>query len=530
MATRKNTKKATPSDGVLITENEVWDVIKFANELYRGVYTPMLVNQAAQSITLNPQQATSEKIDAALLDPKNSQQALVGYSEFMSLSSMIYKRILLYFSGLLEFNLSYTCLNATDEDYKKYSEDGDKSKYGKDLKEIEMFFDKFDHKKEFKTAIKQMMVQEAFFGIFRDDGVYKDTIQELPQNRCLITGRWEMGLIFDFDMMLFYQPGNSLQMFPPIFTKMFNKAFGNKKDGTAEYNPALPIDRRTGNWVYYVQTSPKDGFWCFKLFEEQTTVIPFLSPFMKDVILQDLIRNLQKNSYIADASKIISGQVAFLKDTKASVKDSLSLSPETLAKFLQLVKSSLPSAISVLSAPLEQIQGIEFSGNKDLYDSYLKSTSSSAGINSRLIYSYDRQNILESKLSMDIDLNILRPTISQFERFLEYFVNQRTKKFKFKFHLTGFNTSIDREERKKTVKDYAESGIVIDQMWANANDMSPFDLRRQMAESKANGFVQKLTPVLKASQTPADGGRPAKADGDLSDGGADTRADGENME
>lgn len=138
---------------------------------------------------------------------------------------------------------------------------------------------------------------------------------------------------------------------------------------------------------------------------------------------------------------------------------------------------------------------------------------------------------METKLSMDIDMNVLRPVLTQFENFLEFFVNQNTKKFKFKFHISGFNTALDREERMKNVKDFSEQGMVIDQMWANALGMNPFDFRRQMAETKASGFVEKLTPIIKASQMPADkAGAPKKSDGALSDGGADTRGDGVDME
>ncbi|MFM9972937.1 MAG: hypothetical protein ACKVQK_31560, partial [Burkholderiales bacterium] len=385
-----------------ISPQEVWNVIEFAQNLYGygnnglfpGVYTPQLVNASMQNLNLNPQATTSELISDALASPKESEQELIGYSEFLELSSMIYKRVLNYFSGMLAFNFTYVCTNAKPEDYKT-------DKYKKDLKRVEHFFDRFDLKNEFSVVMREIMRQEAFFGVFRQDDPYRNTIQELPQQYSLLTGRFSMGLLFDFNMMLFYQPGMDLSMFPDVFKKMFKKAFGDGKK-VNPYNPATTVNKRNSNWIYYVQTSPKDGFWCFKLFPEQITKIPFLSPFMKDVILQDMIRDLQKNSYIAEASKLLVGSVKMLDNTKSSVKDALSLSPETLGKFLQLIKSGLPSAIKTVAAPLEGLQGVEFAGSNDMYDSYLKSTSSSSGVNSRLIYSYDRQNVLETRLSMDI--------------------------------------------------------------------------------------------------------------------------------
>ncbi len=523
MTVRKKKTVSPPPEETKLSAEQVWDVLKFAETMYRGVYTPMLVNQVMQNISMNPQQATSDKINAALLDPKNHEQHLIGYSEFEELTSMIYKRVLYYFGGLLEFNFSYTCMNAEEKDYKG-------KPYQKDLKVVEEFFDKFNPKQEFRNVIKQLMRQEAYFSVFRNDGNYRHTLQELPQNRCLITGRWEMGILFDFDMMFFYQAGVDINMFPPVFKKLFNRAFGGDQNVNS-YNPANSVYNRDGSWTYYVQTSPKDNFWAFKLVPEITTRVPFLSPYLKDVVLQDVIRALQTNSYIADATKLLAGSVPFLKDVKASVKDSIALAPDTLGKFLQLIKSGLSDAIKVVAAPLEDIQGVEFKGNTELYDSYLKTTASGAGINSRLIYSYDRQNILETKLSMDIDMNVLRPVLTQMENFLEFFVNQNTKKFKFKFHLSGFNTALDRDERMLNAKNFSENGMILDQQWANAIGMNPFDFRRQLAETKANGFVERLTPIVKASQMPAEGaGAPKKADGELSDSGSQSREDGSNDE
>lgn len=530
MATRKKsaTTKASPKvENTVPTPEEIWDVLKFAQTIYNGsmgVYTPQLINSVMQNITMNPQAATSDKINAALNDPKNSEQQLIGYSEFEELTSMIYKRVLYYFGGLIEFNWSYTCLNAEEKDYNSKA-------YQKDLQIVQDFFDMFNPKQEFRNVIKQLMRQEAYFGIFRDDGQYAYTIQELPQNQCIITGRWELGILFDFNMIYFLsQAGIDINMFPPIFKKLFNRAFGDGS-GTNKYDPANSINYRTGNWTYYVQTSPRDGFYCFKLIPELTTRVPFLSPFLKEVVLQDLIRNLQQNTYIAEATKLLAGSVPFLKDTKASVKDSISLAPETLGKFLQLIKSGLSEAIKVVAAPLDNISGIEYTGNNQLYESYLKTTASTSGVNSRLLFTTDRQNILETKLSMDVDLNVLRPVLTQFDNFLNFFVNQRTKKFKFKFSVGDFNTTLDRDERIANVKTYSENGVIIDQMWARAVGMNVFDFRRQMAETKANKFVENLTPILKASQTPANGtGRPSKPDGQLSDSGSDTRDAGSNEE
>lgn len=530
-STPKKNKKATApvKETSELTVQEVYDVLKFAESAYNGrmgVYTPELVNSAMKNITMNPIVATSEGINAALANPKNSEQALVGYSEFMELNSMLYKRILLYFSGLMSFDWNYVCININDP--KEY----DSPKYKKDLRDVQLFFDRFNVKEEFRTVVKQMMRNEAYYGVFRDDGD-RYIIQELPQNYSKLTGRWDYGLVFDFNMNFFLtNPAANLDMFPKAFTRMYNEAFGGKQ--RPPYNPALPVNNRNSSWVYWVQTKPSDGFVAFKLFPEIATVIPFLAPLLGDAILQPIVRSLQTNSYIQQASKILFGQVEFIKDASSKVKDALTLQPETLGKFLALMKAGLPDAIKVAAAPLANTTALEFSGDNTMYDSYLKTTASSSGVNSRLIYSYDRQNVLETKLSMDIDQNILRPVYSQFEKILEYWLNSRLKtKYKFKIAMEGFNTAIDRDERLDKALKLADSGIVLEQKIASAYGMNIFDFRRMLEETKSNGFVEKLTPILKSNQMGGKDsgvGRPSKADGSLSDGGAETKESGSNLE
>lgn len=319
-------------------------------------------------------------------------------------------------------------------------------------------------------------------------------------------------------------------MYPPIFKQMFRKAFGDIP--TTQYNPAISVDSRTGSWIYWAQTSPAKGFVAFKLFPEIATIVPFLAPYMSDVILQPIVRQLQTDSYIAAASKILFGQVEFIKDSQSKVKDALTLSPETLGKFLMLLKSGLSSVIKIGAAPLANTSAIEFTGDTNLYDSYLSTSAASTGINSRLIYSKDRQNLSETRLSMDIDQNVLRPVYSQFENFLEYQINQRTKKYKFKFMLEGFENYLSRDDRFDKAMKLASIGIVLPQKFASAMSMSPFDMEAMMAEGRANEWALKLTPLMASAQMSANssGGRPSKPEGQLSDSGAETQESGSNEE
>lgn len=509
-----------------LTVEEVFSVLEFAKNAYsgqvQGIYTPQLVNARMQEITMSPQLATSTKINTALSDPINHEDELVGYVEWLELNSMMFKRVLSYFSGLMSFDWTYTCTNAIDKkDYQSPA-------YKKDLAIVQNFFDRFSVKQEFRTVMKEMLRAEAYFGIFREDGE-KYLIQELPQKYCKITGRHDYGLLFDFDFYWFMQPGVNLKMYPKIFTKLYNDVF--YKNGQHQYNPASGVNDRRGSFVMWHQTSPKDGFIAFKFYPEVASRVPFLSPIMPMIVLEPVIRELQTNSYIQQASKIIFGEIPLLKETQAKLKDQIAISSENLGRFLALMKAAIPSAINVAAAPLTNTDVMEFEGSDTILNSYLQASAASTGINSRILFSSERQNVIETKLGMDIDQNIVRPIYAQFENFLEYTINKKTKKYKFKFSFEGFETFMDKEARLNIVTKLADTGIVLEQKYASAVGMNPFDFRRMLEETRANDFVEKLTPILKSSQ--ANGGtvgRPRANDSDLSESGLTTRGAGSNIE
>ena len=83
------------------------------------------------------------------------------------------------------------------------------------------------------------------------------------------------------------------------------------------------------------------------------------------------------------ASKMVTSSVPYLnKDAKGGVRgDNISITPETLGKFLSILRAGINQVIGVAALPTEDIKSLEFTGNIDIYDSYLKSTAALSGVN-----------------------------------------------------------------------------------------------------------------------------------------------------
>lgn len=535
------TRKKKTEEEVLLSEKEVFDVMQFARsylETGNYVYTPQLLNSRLQDINMNPiGGVTEDQLAKAMANPKSSEDLLRGVAENFEIISMVYKRALLYFTSLPAFEMTYTCTNIEKE-----SEYNSKE-YKRCYNQMKDFFNRFDYKSEFQRAFKQMLRSEVFAANVRMDGE-KFVLQELPQKRILITGRTDFGLAASFDFYHFLQVGVSTKFYSQWFQDKFNELFGTNS-GNAMYDPTKPLSERgytnSSNFVLWVDL-PVSEVAVFKLDPSTVTRIPFMTPLFPDLNNQNLMRGLQRSKALASAAKIIFSEIPMLsKDTKgASVKDSFGVSADALGKFLQLVKSAINTeAIRVTSAPVTGTQGIEFpmGSDIDLYSNYLKTTISSTGANSSLLFTSDtKMNAVETMLSLQIDEIMTQQFVyPQFENFLNFFVNSYIKgKYKFKFKLSGGNSYLDRQRRLDRFFSMANVGVVLPQELSSALGMSPFELESQMMEAKANDFIGKLTPILSSFNTPkeqmGEKGRPQKKQDELTDSGSDTRDAGSNLE
>jgi len=381
--------------------------------------------------------------------------------------------------------------------------------------------------------MSQLLEKEIYYGTLRDDSDSKYIFQELPYNYCKITGRSEFSLLFDFNMQYFFnQSGVDINMFPDVFKDYYNRVLDSKRSG---YNPANSIDKRTGEWVYWVQTSPEDGMFAFKFNTENVTAIPYLAPLFSDIVLAPMMRTLQKNVNILKAQKVLVGLIPLLKDSKGgSVKDAVAIEPGTLGKFLGLLKAGLHESVKIGGVPFSDVKEIDFdTTNTSILDDYAKTTASMSGINSRMVFANDKMSNMETQASINTDEFLTLHVYYQFNQFMDYQINKRTKHFKFKFLFEGSEFQTNRQFRLDNALKLSEKGITLPQKFAAAIGMEPQDFYRQLEECQAMEFTDMLTPLISVYQQSGKndkGGRDRKPDSELTDEGQATRDNGSNLD
>lgn len=517
----------------LIGFQEAQAVTEFAKALYAydnfGYWSPQMSNALLQGLNNNPKTPTSDSIRKALASYKDSASDISSYMEFMQVYDIIFSRTIRAYCNVLSFDLIPVCRNAYSRD------DYESEEYIADKRKIYDFLDKFNYKDEFSKVVSQIMTHEVYYTWFRKtkwrNRGMKFALQALPQDYCILTGYWEKGMLFDFDMSYFLQPGVDIDGFDPSFQKYYKRVF----DGGAnlsDYRPTNQLNERKGVYNMWIQTSPEDGAWVFKRDSSNFNTTPLLAPFLKNAIRNDEIEQLQYDKDIASAYAILAGEIRLFDNAKSGTQaNQFAISPDVLGGFMKKAKSGLGRLISLAALPVENSKFYQFEDkNSDMYSNQL---STSAGVGSgvsRVIYSSDRQSNAEIEAGLRDMYETMKPLYYQFANFMEFYANKLTKKYKWAFEFDGSNYSFERKERLDRIIKYADKGMVLPPAaWSSVMGMKPQMFERMLQESKWSGWngLWQLPLNANTSKSPSndgsDAGRPRVDDAEITDSGEASR-------
>lgn len=505
---------------------KAFDILEFANGYKSGVFSPMLQNELMKNLNISVRNNNLQEIEDALKAPQNNETNLVSYGQSYYFSSMMYKRNLEYIANLPSFDLEITCINA------KNKEDYNSVRYKNDYQIVKDFLDKFDYRTQFKDIFWNLLMEETYYGFFREFDS-KSVFQQWPWKYAKITGRFESGLLFDIDMNYFLQGIVDLDCYPKWLKKEYLNMFG-KKD--AKYIPSNKLNDRTGQFAMWLQTSPENGCWCFKFNTKHSLQIPFFTGMLPEMSIVPLMRELQVNQSMAAARKMLVSSVPYLKEKKASsVANQLAIDSDVLGKFLGLAAQGLEKAIKILALPTEDIKGVEFENtDKDTYKNFMAITSSLLSGGKVIFSTNENQNAIETQLSLNLDELLAESVYPQFADFLEYNINKRTKKYKWKFRFVGCNDNSSKEKRREEAFAYADKGLVLPNKLATSIGLNKIELERELMEAKETGFTDNLMALMNintmSSSDENSAGRPQKNDDELSDSALKTRNKASNVE
>ena len=511
-----------------LSKEQVLSVLEFAQGLYEpivgkyGFFTPEQLNEELKALNNNASKPTYEKVEKALGAPIESAELLQMYSTWAKYSDAVYAKTLNYFSNMLSFDVRRVCVNAKDKsDYKS-------KEYKEDLDRVYKFFRTFDHKREFKKMVNEMLKKNVVYAWYRDnynEDTPQKALQIMPQEFCKITGSSSLCPMYDFNMGYFLNSGTNIDMFAPIFKKYYNDIFKDNNKYNLRDNP---LYSKGGNYAYWQHTSPIDGAWTFMFTDGNFNEIPPFSFLLRTSIMNPEIEALQRDKDIISAYGLLYGEMETSnKAQSGQVPNETAFSPKAMGHFLQLIASGLDKRLKPLAFPLKEVEFKQFvDGNTGMAkDQYINSAAQGASASS-LIYTTDKMGVEEFKNALYTDYLMMKQLYSQFDAFLNYFVNQKTRKYKFRFTCEGSNYPSIREEMTNRVKGLADRGIVGNiSMWEQAFGYNMGDLDTMCDEGiemdKLQLMLNPNTAMDNTNGSQAEGGkvngRPTKSSSEMTE-------------
>lgn len=201
------------------------------------------------------------------------------------------------------------------------------------------------------------------------------------------------------------------------------------------------------------------------------------------------------------------------KQKSGNVKDAFAINPKTLGQLLGLVRSGLDKSIKVGALPVKNLDFYQYKDeNPDSYSNQIGTSSSLGASSSNMLFSTEKMSQEEARNAIINDSNIVTQMYAQFNHFLEFYANKKTRKFKFSFEFEGIKFPFEQEYRQKKVMDLANVGIVLPQAIGAAYGYKPQDFERMMEEASGGDFVQNLVHLVSVHNSSSnDVGRPIQA-------------------
>ena len=280
-----------------------------------------------------------------------------------------------------------------------------------------------------------------------------------------------------------------------------------------DYRPTNAFDNRRGTYAMWTQTSPDDGAFVFKMNLSNFNTTPYLAPLLKNSITDDEVQQLQLDKDMNSAYGILAGMIQLYDGAKSgTVRNQFSIDLKTLGALMSKVKQGLSNTLKAVAMPTADNKFFQYEDkNPDMYTTQISSTAGVGSNVSRVIYSSDRMSNAEIEAGQNETYQTMKPLYDQFGKFMDFFANKLTKKYKWKFIFNGSTYRAERQQRFDDIMKLADRGIILDSsVYASLLGMNPVLFEKSMAASKHSGWTRNMFLLMNSNTTAQGnaGGRP----------------------
>ena len=547
MATKKNTVETDLEITEEGSEQAVWNVLDFMAGIYgdlKGYNNPLpydarMENNNLIALNNNPKIPTAETLRQAIVNYKDNAELLQDFSEFMKAWDTLYAKIIDVKLSMLNFDINWY----VDRYMIKDTSELDSPIFQEDYRRVCKFMSKFKAKQEFRKVAENTLIADTYFcwlrdsyGQFNDDELELDysvkrsqnfALQMMPQEYCKITGSsvYPNTFLWDFNVDYFENAWVNVNNYDPSLKQAYDSILGNKQIRSF-VNNSVDLNRVSKSYDGFVRTKVNNGAYCFKYDCSNFNAVPPYAKLMREAFGNDEIARLQKSKDVLSTNALILGEMKTKKDDKiGNEKNSFIIDPKQVGTLLKIARNMLNNAnIKQIALPLEESRMYQFNDmNPKMVDNRLNSVANQSISSGSMVYTNEKMGQFELQNALALDYHSIADRLyPQFENFLEFFVNKKTKKYKFKFSVKGSTLPFLRQPEIDNQIKISNMGMQADTTKYSAlMGYDSNELESMMMMAKYGGMQDNLV-LLMNSNTSSDGdaGNPTKSIQDKSDNGS----------
>ncbi len=460
-------------------------------------------------------QYTKSLIQQYLASPSANIDTIREVSRFLVRNSMIYKKMIYYYSTAPLFLYSVTQMNELSKTINA----------NKSLKNYETVLKRLNGiqmQKEFYNVIANVIRDGIYVGFFYDGEDGNSFFMPLDVQYCRIYGKTPEGEWIVYFNAAYFDKGNN---------KDFVK--GINEDGVGVWDQCF-VD---GYNEY--KTGGNDFQW-FRLTPERTLCViagtddefdmplPFLSGIFVELLdLLDLEQLLADRTELENYILLVS-KIPLMKNTEDV--DDFAISLDLAKTFNELLEQVVPELVGVAYSPME-IDTVEFnkSNNTDNIDKLAQSMNNlfnNAGMSQLVVAGGASTNSVGLGHAIENDLSTIWIFVTRIESWMNYYIkNNISEGYKFRFHQISW---YNRESYTNMMKDMATLGGNPIDYFVCVTGKTPYEV---INDVKFNATVlninQWLVPLTssytQSGKTANSTGAPKKKDDELTEEGVNTR-------
>ena len=525
---RAYTKRSNKQEETLSVQ-EVQNVMDFMTGLYGDLkgynmpYDTRMENSNLIELNNNPKVPTNESLRQAIVNYKDNAELLQDFSEFMKAWDTLYAKIIDVKLSMLNFDINWYVDRYMIKDANELAS----PEFQEDYRRVCKFMSKFKAKQEFRIVAENTLITDTYFcwlrdsyGEFNDDTLLLDeeqkikksqnfALQMMPQSECKITGSsvYPKTFLWDFNVDYFENAWVNINNYDPSLKQAYESILGNKQIRSFVNNNG-DLNRISRSFDGFVRTKIGNGSWCFKYDCSNFNTVPPYAKLMREAFGDDEITRLQKSKDVLSANALILGEMKTKKDDKlGNDKNSFVIDPKQVGTLLKIARNMVNNVnIKQIALPLEETRLYQFNDmNPKMVDTRLSTVANQSLSSGSMVYTNEKMGQFELQNALTLDYHSIADRLyPQFENFLEFFVNKKTKKYKFKFSVKGSTLPFLRQSELDNQLKLSNMGIQADTTKMSAlMGYDSNELESMMMMAKHSGMQDNLV-LLMNSNTSSD--------------------------